>query len=268
MLTRFNVKIDFGGGAPPPEPRSDEWLEHRFHLFDRFCFPAVRAQTNSDFRWLVFFDVDTPGAFKKRIETYAQWDRFVPCYAESYGNLGAGRVIRDLAPPGSEFLITTRLDNDDAIADRYVQRVQDAFARQEAAFINFTNGYILRKRRLYAARQYSNTFISLIERFDGFRTVLQHRHSDLLRLGAVQQVDIEPLWLQVIHGRNVLNRLDGNHRVPIRSLDGAFTLGESYDSGAENRLALHIENAAIACQRPVVAALRRLKRRFRSRGTA
>jgi hypothetical protein len=57
VLTRFNVKIGLGGGESVAP--NLEWLVHRFDLFDKFCFPSVRNQSNLNFKWLVFFDVDT-----------------------------------------------------------------------------------------------------------------------------------------------------------------------------------------------------------------
>ena len=39
------------------------WLKHRYYLFETFCFPSILSQTNKNFKWLVFFDKDTPSEY-------------------------------------------------------------------------------------------------------------------------------------------------------------------------------------------------------------
>ena len=74
ILTKFNVR-----SFPDLKPGCDPtWLERRFNLFDQYCFPSVYHQSNQSFKWLIFFDIDTPTLFKKRIEAYAaKWNNFV-----------------------------------------------------------------------------------------------------------------------------------------------------------------------------------------------
>ncbi len=60
----------------------DAWMQHRFRMFEDFCYPSVRAQTNTNFTWLVLFDASTPEKYKERIAQFAAWKRFVPCYVD------------------------------------------------------------------------------------------------------------------------------------------------------------------------------------------
>jgi hypothetical protein len=261
LLTRFNVKIGFGGeerAAPDLE-----WLEHRFRLFDDFCFPSVRAQTNQDFKWLVFFDVDTPQSVKERLASYAAWENFTPCYLEYYSTQKLSRAISDHIDDRAGHLITTRVDNDDALGVDYVQTVQNSFAAQDLEFINIVNGYIFFENKLYSTRHPSNTFISLIEKADDPKTVYCQRHGVLSSVGSVRQIETEPLWLQVLHERNALPRLVGvSPRVPLKRLDGRFVLDHRQLPESESLLALYSENAFKTLLSPLHKARRFLDKRL------
>ena len=63
------------------------------------------------------------------------------------------------------FLITTRIDSDDAMAVDFMATVQAQFARQERLFVSITRGVqIDRSGAVYLSDQLSNPFLSLIER--------------------------------------------------------------------------------------------------------
>ncbi len=238
ILTRFNIR-GMHGSSPP----GLDWLSHRFDLFERFCFPSVSGQTNLDFKWLVFFDVDTPPAFKEKVESYAQWDRFIPIYVGD--SLDKQRVIRENMSLGSKYVITTRLDNDDAVGIEFIETIQGAFSGQRFEFINLTNGYVLNlnKDRLYKYVHFSNQFTSLIESVEEFQTIYCEDHGKLLSMGKVKQLETKPLWLQVIHDRNETNQVPlDSTRVPIGLLKDDFKLDYAYAADSERPLTLHLEN--------------------------
>ena len=253
IVTRFNIRGGSVGWrsyksnksivySSPPDL---DWLAHRFDLFERFCFPSVSSQTNLDFKWLVFFDVDTPPAFKEKVGSYAEWDRFIPCYVgDSIDKQG---IIRRHMSRGARFVITTRLDTDDALGAGFVETVQSAFSGQHFEFINLTHGYVLdlNKDRLYGHKHPSNPFLSLIESVDEFKTVYCGDHGELLSTGQVKQLDTRPLWLLVVHGGNVTSEVTTDCiRVPIASLGDDFVLNYTPASDSEKLLALRLENLA------------------------
>lgn len=212
LLTRFNALV--GYGANPRRRLDPAWLSERFRLFDRFCYPSVCAQTAS-FHWLVFFDEETPEEFKQLIELH---DRITPVYLG--GRLTDERIaafVADRFADSAGHLITTRLDNDDALADDYLERVQSAFHGQDFELVNFPFGYEWCKGRLYHRVARSNTFISLIERMptDGRlpRTVHCGAHDKLGEVAKVRQLLTPPLWLVTIHGGNAANELLGIRRL-------------------------------------------------------
>ncbi|MHC4949224.1 MAG: glycosyltransferase [Planctomycetota bacterium] len=235
LLTRFNVRTRFAEGAPVCEPA---WLDARFDLFERFCLPSVRAQTVAGFRWLCFFDAGTPDAFRARIDRCAEGDAFEAVFVE--GAFGPERIleaVRTRVRPGATHVITSRLDNDDAISRDYVEQVQATFRGQDVEVVNLAAGYCWHRGRIYLRRVPRGPFVSLVERVAGLRTIHGGRHADAATLGPVRQLDDRPSWIQVIHGGNVSNRLRGERR-PIGELGDRFALGFDPAARGESRLGL------------------------------
>ena len=228
ILTQFNVKTNH---AFSEKRLSPEWLEPRFELFEKFSYPAVYGQSNQNFKWIVYFDSQTPQPFKDRIKKYAAWKNFIPVYLDDVLTQETNKqAILESFSECSAYLITTRLDNDDALCKSYTEMVQRNFASQDFEFISFANGHVLHvDGRLYSLNYLNNPFVSLIEKINspntsGFRTVLCGvPHTELSKVGSMKKVKSDVSWLQVIHSSNVSNRVRGV-RVPKKALDGKYTI--------------------------------------------
>jgi hypothetical protein len=206
LLTRFNVRhgpwrADKRGNAV----LTDAWLEHRFDLFERYCFPSVAAQTCRDFQWLVFFDEATPEKQRRRLDRYRELASFRPEFVTEDTLLD---VVRERAA-GASTLITTRLDNDDAIHRETIARVQAHLPVNRLELVNFLVGYFVARDRIVRVEHPSNMFISMIEPAgsEPFRTVWCSEHPQLGRLGPIHQVSDVPGWISVIHDRNLSNEI-------------------------------------------------------------
>jgi hypothetical protein len=203
LLTRFSVAI-FDNRF-----QDRAWLEKRFELFERFCFPSVQGQSNQSFDWFVFFDSSLPEDLRARVATYSRFPAFHAVYvAGRFGGSTVCEALREFAAPG-KYVITSRVDNDDALAIRYIEAVQNRFDEQAFKFVNLTNGFIWDGVRAYSRQNLSNAFISLIERAERFQTVLRFNHTLVQGSGQVLQVDRIPGWLVVVHGDNVRNSACG-----------------------------------------------------------
>jgi hypothetical protein len=210
LLTKFNVVRDGNPvdktGAPV---RTIDWLDHRFELFERFCLPSVSAQTNLDFTWLIRFDDQVPERYVRRIRAHEQAFAnllLVPA------RLGFRQVIPELLSTGTEWLLTTRLDNDDALHRNAIEVIQASCRDlRELVFVNMQHGYMYAHPEAYAVRVdlRSNNTISLLERLtDEFpHTAVCVSHDKAASFAPVRQIGDQPLWLQVIHDRNVGNTM-------------------------------------------------------------
>ena len=247
ILTRFNLATP---GRESTIRNQPGWLDGRFALFERYCLPTLAAQTAKRFRWIVYFDEATPAAFRARVEACRRVAAFHPYYTAMFpGERWPVSVREVLGAEAAPWLLTTRLDNDDGLAVDFVARVQAAVAAAppRPGVFNLTEGYVFDGRRAYAHSHPSNAFASLLEPWEGARTIVATPHMELAAAGPLTQIGGPGGWLQVVHGGNVSNRIRGR-RVPPSELAGRFP--PAIDLGAP------ASAAAVAAENLVVAPLR------------
>lgn len=117
----------------------------------------------------------------------------------------AAAAVAERVPAEVRQVITTRVDNDDAIARDYLEAVRRAAIDHTYAFLNFTHGLQISGGRLYRRSDPSNAFVSLVEHTSTPKTVFVDQHQLVDRHGPVLQIPRRDMWLQVIHGANVAN---------------------------------------------------------------
>jgi hypothetical protein len=249
ILTKFNTK-SFPNGSKGIEPT---WLEKRFDLFDRFCYKSVRNQTNQNFKWLVFFDVNTPEVFKQKIAKYAEWENFIPLYVDCvlpYGQFPEQmrELVSKFVTDDCKYLITTWLDNDDAICKDYIQMIQDNFDRQENETINFIFGYQLNQGKVYLDYEFANHFISLVEKYEpsSFNTCLCRPHKELYEVcNSAQKIISKPSWLEVVHDTNWMNVYRRGVRIPANKVLNDFYIDPEALDRNEKLVPFLLEQARI-----------------------
>lgn len=210
VMTRFNIASPGREAAIRTQPG---WLAGRFDLFERFCLPSVLAQTSRAFRWIIYFDRDTPEPFRERIGRLARDGAFVPYFTPLFPADGWRRSIIETFAPTAEVVVTTRLDNDDALARDFVARLHDAVAARGHATgsYNFEYGLVRQGAALYRIRHPSNAFFSRVEpNGPDLRPAPSIQHMRIREMGAVFQIGGAPAWMQVIHDTNVSNRIRGS----------------------------------------------------------
>lgn len=212
LLTRFNL--------PSPGVESlirarEGWLRGRVSLFERYSLPSVAAQTCTEFRWLVYFDPESPDWLMQRIDAWAQESPFVPVFRAT---VSTEDLLCDIeAHVGRQHpeLITSNLDNDDALARNFIERVQAAKVSSDRAAIYLVDGLIKRDSLLYSRTDRSNAFCSARETWGAARTCWSEWHTLLGTQMPVVEVRDGPGWLQVVHGSNVSNRVRGRLVSPV-----------------------------------------------------
>jgi GT2 family glycosyltransferase len=221
LLTRFNTRLP-GSAAQVDEA----WLADRMRLFETYCVPSVRRQTSRAFDWLVFFDAATPRPWRDRIEATAAGAGFRPVFLDvPFDAEQAAAAIGGLGLGEAPFLLTSRLDNDDALAPHFVAAVQGAFRPRPLEFLNFPLGYQLAEGRVFLRPYLASSFVTLVEQAgDGpWRTVHFVQHH-LVGRYPVRQLPSGPAWLQVVHGRNMANEVRG---IPVAGSRAARLFGLS-----------------------------------------
>ena len=237
MITRFNIKLSFLS-APEAAPKlmrnCPEWLEHRFALFEKYCVPSILNQSCRRFHWVLLIDPGTPSPYRKRMEQILKPLRnrvsvLSPksCFVKAFLSFAQGRSSH------AAHLITTRLDNDDAIHEHHIQRVQDSFDAQDYTFVAFAKGYRFSPStfELRVFPYCKNPFASLIERFSPDSTSIYcGNHAHLHKKGPFIMINDLFGWVQVIHDKNIANRQVGDESNNLAGADVARTLAQFHIS--------------------------------------
>jgi hypothetical protein len=215
LLTRFNLKIPEWEKTRDNKPIDERWLEHRFNLFDNYCFPSVKNQSNKNFKWLVFFDIDTPKKYFDKIKSYSEtFGNFIPLFtSNTLFKTKLSETINRFLNDEITHIITTRLDNDDAIHINFIDKIQSCFNYQDFCVVDIVNGYrynIEKKPELAIKKNFSNNpFISLIELVGSYKTIYSRMHASWE--SEKQRIILnEKLWLQIIHVNNRANYMTFN----------------------------------------------------------
>jgi hypothetical protein len=210
LLTRFNTRAPEWRSEVGDRGTDPAWLGPRIDLFERICLPSVRAQTEQAFTWLIFMHPDTPADLAARLRDLVA-DVATIVEAE-HGDAEA--AVSAIGTPSSEEVITSRVDNDDALARDFIEAVRSHAA--ELGYLNFTHGAQLHIATGEACRigHALSPFPSRVERAETIRTVWETKHNDE-RLRFARQIPGGVWWLQGIHDANVANPAKNGR--PLRS---------------------------------------------------
>jgi hypothetical protein len=211
LLTRFNLPSP---GVESLIRAKEGWLRQRVDLFEKYCLPSVAAQTNRNFVWIIYFDPASPGWLRDRIASHVKDGYYAPIYRETVSNAEMIGDIRGLIDREREVLITTNLDNDDGIAVDFVDRVQSVSTAHEKVAIYLANGLIRRSEGLYLHRYPRNAFNSVRESWTAPVMAWSAWHTELGNRMPVVELEGSPGWLQIVHGSNVSNRVQGRLVAP------------------------------------------------------
>lgn len=207
LLTRFNLPTQ---GRESLVRAQDGWLRNRVELFEKFCLPSVRAQSVNKVHWIIYFDPESPLWLKKRISNLAAEGIFVPIFRATVSHTELVQDLLEVVGEPKSRLVTTNLDNDDGLAVDFAERLQQrAGTIRTRTALYFSRGLILCGSRLYLRMDRRNAFCSVAESWDQPSTCWADWHNLLGKRMPVVEIPGPPAWLQVVHGRNVSNRVHG-----------------------------------------------------------
>jgi len=211
IITRFNVKAqNWDKTKGGQRTNSIEWLEHRLFLFKKFCYPSLLNQSSLNFNWCIFLDSDTPNDVKKVMEDLSiSFRSFHPIYIPSNENLMEAfrHFVAKTKSSNTEFILSTRLDNDDALHHNFVKQLQESLNFKAHSLYSFPYGIQLHVERPYAFMPYyqiNNPFISYLEPISNFETVLKKNHLDW------SPKEFKIIHIQCLHSNNLVNNPRGS----------------------------------------------------------
>ena len=229
VLTKFNLRIaertpSWAFDKNGKQIDRDEWLQHRFELFEQYCLPSMAAQTNKDFTWLLYFDSETDQQYIDRIERAKQ---ICPQINVVFldGPHGVQDTVLGMVDEDTDVLITTRFDNDDAFHEEALEIIRAQLDPEVGPLcVNLRYGILLSNGEAQVEARKYNSFASLIEfRKSGPFRAIRGRHGKIYKLAKVKQVGGKPLWLRVIHDRNLVNKGQEDwNKIRVSGLSGFF----------------------------------------------
>lgn len=171
ILSRFNLWL-WNKDKRGNKVRSTQWLEHRFLLFEQYCLQSIINQTCKEFDWIVLFDSKTPEIFKEKIrELQTKCPQLKPVFVEPEKGRYFAEIFRKEVSirltKGAGRLLTTYLDNDDALDIHFVEDIQRrALDLPSGTFIYYTDGYQYFTDYKYLMRIHypRNHFVSVVEK--------------------------------------------------------------------------------------------------------
>lgn len=234
LITRFNLRKPEWTATKSSSAVLDEaWLSHRFELFERFCLPSVAAQNCPDFVWLVYFDEETPAHWRTRIEACRERCRQLQPVFVADMDAFLPDIRQRLANASADWVISSRLDNDDCLHPGHIGLLQGQFRQQEYLLLDVVDGFTLEiqpRRRLGYALDPCNPFVSLIERNRQPLSVWHRSHGSWKRERRVQRIRGQRSWLSIIHQQNKTNEFQGYGRVPVREVADFFPASEAAEA--------------------------------------
>lgn len=232
LITLFNLKL-WDTDKKRSATRTNEWLEKRFRLFETYCFPSVCQQSTKEFIWLCFFDENTPDTYKERILEYCvQIPQMRPIFFNESQMADWKNQIREIVRSllaDEEYVITTNLDNDDAIHYQMIETLQQEFERTKLlGLYTYINGlqYFPSLHLLLKMTYPHNHFLTYIEKADAdFKTTIYIRHAEARKkMQNIIDIPNKPYWVEIVHSSNVNNDLRITSRIKYGMIWDALNL--------------------------------------------
>lgn len=232
LLTRFNPAVSYASEDIGIDPA---WLSHRFELFEKICLPSVASQSERNYHWILLVSDRTPPKFMARLMadlalvSSPSAILFVREYSEQFFN----SAILSRLERAVDRVVSTRLDNDDAIARDYMARVREEaghLPKNGDFVINFRQGCQVANNGIFPRNARLNPFLSVVSSPRKLRTAFATHHGKMDSVGTViDKTGGNANWIQVIHPRNALNRLRESKPCSEAYLDN-FSLARNWQS--------------------------------------
>lgn len=228
ILTRFNLRL-WGKDKRGERIDREAWLKRRVELFEAYTLPALAAQTCKGFVWVLLVDSESPEWLRERAKEWknvcpqihcvgvkAQYHRY---FARVFQEAVNRMIAKDAEGAEELTVLTTYLDNDDAVSDDFVEEIQrEAMETASDTFLYYDYGLQYFTEMGISTRVYypNNHFTTLVERITPtasdrkVKTCYGYGSHFLIEKNRVAKVRHitdkgKPMWVEVIHKGNVDN---------------------------------------------------------------
>ena len=185
-----------------------EWLKHRIQFFRAFTEPSIVNQTNKNFISVFLIDPSTPKEIKSLLEGLGilyEMETFwaVQREAEEEVNPEFSEFLKNLCD-FDEWIVTSRVDNDDGLALDFIEKTQELF-REKEEFIIYPNGLMWVGGKHFEKRTVSPPFGTLVELTRPIKTVFYINHGSIPKKDHQSYGD-KLMWIHTYHGKNLATK--------------------------------------------------------------
>jgi len=194
-----------------------DWLENSFYLFNAYCRPSLKNQTNQDFTLLSFVDesvTEFGNVLDNEEIVFVKSSDNVGKILSDYINVYVDKIKNDY-----EYVILTRIDRDDCLKNDFIEIVKKHLIIEPIInkYIDLYHLFIYDSinKKMYDSNQYNDMispFVSTIEKIENGKipcTSLMTLHPKIgEKLNGEKLENL--LAVQVIHEYNLMNGINGN----------------------------------------------------------
>jgi hypothetical protein len=143
VITRFSyrhVHPVIGPKTPPwlltGDPLDPRRLDYRFEVFEVTCAPSVLAQTSQEFDWIIIVDRNLPDRHRTRLRKLLRNRCRTHFHEYEPGqDLGSAHWLQPYIPRECARILTTQLDDDDALPTNFIECLQARAGEQSGSSV-------------------------------------------------------------------------------------------------------------------------------------
>lgn len=182
----------------------EQWMTDRVPLLGRLL-SSLSRQTNKNFTLILSIDTETPEHWIDVLQDFLEGFMIPVILCE-----GDPRTYIAQQVTHPDWLITSRIDNDDEYRPNFVETIQKAFRAKEEVID--VHGVQFDGLNYYTSgRKRSNSpFITLVEKWQEPVTVFHRPHSTMNTIFTGRFASNEKLYIQHIHDSNLMNKVVGD----------------------------------------------------------
>ena len=213
------------------------WMDKRMELFESYTLPSLNSQTDNEFYAFLVCDPDTPEVYKQKLHQLEENYKFIHIFwSKRSDGEEADKGIIDLykkLSPNQEQILTSICDNDDLVHIQYVETAKliynyleqgitqipfirdikqiKQFNLDSVNLINYSHGlyWDINQTKFLDSIFPTNAFFTTKSNINNFLNPRYTNHHDVVKdNNSLICNTILPMWIQIIHGENLWNRLD------------------------------------------------------------
>jgi len=203
VVTRININYQ----TNPTVKNFNTWFDARFKLLENICAPSIASQTKKNFTWLMLVAPKTSPAHLKKLQELEAKIPNAKIITKKYSSYIKENLTDE------KYVITSRIDSDDALRSTYIEDVQNTFMKYKDKtklpfIINYSVGayyYPKLNRAFKGSKKWVNQFVSFIEPVsENLKTVHCQEHGKLDAFYSMIWLPTkEPMWVWVIHDMQI-----------------------------------------------------------------